>query len=112
MKGTVLIRWFNNLVGSRSHGSCPGAICPLSSESAKKKTVAGWGARWGKTNSQFFAKGLLWEEGSLGTGSLMGPAGQPLLGMLVQRAVFWEKQWPHRGIPGAVIPAMAEVLSG
>ena len=70
------------------------------------------GRAGGKTNSQFFAKGLLWEEGSLGTGSLTGPAGQPLLGTLVQRAVFWEKQWAHRGIPGAVIPAMAEVLSG
>lgn len=86
--------------------AAPGAIYPLSSESAKK-TVG-----WGKTNSQFFAKGLLWEEGSMRAGSLTGPGGQPFLGMLVQRPVFREKQWAHRGIPGAVIPAMTEVLSG
>lgn len=46
------------------------------------------------------------------TGSLMGPGGQPLLGTLVQRPVFQEKQWAHRGIPGAMILAMTEVLSG
>lgn len=112
MKGTVLIRRFNTLVVSCSHGSCPGEVCPLSSESAEK-TVGGGeeGGCW-ETNSQFFSKGLLWEEGSVRTGSLMGPGGQPLLGTLVQRPVFQEKQWAHRGIPGAMILAMTEVLSG
>lgn len=49
----------------------PGEVVALSSESAEKG-CGGEGGCW-ETNSQFFSKGLLWEEGSVRTGSLMGP---------------------------------------